>query len=55
MWEVGPLYYTFPGYKEIIEATNQPIRKRIDRLYEVLEELENAAIERYNPNDWQPE
>ena len=49
------LYYTFSPYKEIMEATHQPTEKRIDRLYAVTKEQENSAIERYNPNDWQPE
>lgn len=56
MWEIGPIFYTFPGYKEIIEATEQPIRMRIDRLYdEITEEQEDAVIKGYNPKDWQPQ
>ncbi len=55
MWEIGPLYYTFSPYKEIMEATHQTIKTRIDLLYGVTKEQENAAIERYNPSDWQPE
>jgi len=55
MWDIGPNFYTFPGYKEIVEAIDEPAEKRIDRLYEDLSwEQEKAAILGADEKVWYP-
>lgn len=44
MWDIGPNFYFFPGYKEIVEATTEDENVRIDRLYnDVTEEQDHEA------------
>jgi hypothetical protein len=45
MWEIGPDFYTFSGYKEIAEATWQNQTERIDCFYHgVTDEQDKAAM-----------
>ena len=55
MWDIGPNFYTFPGYKEIAEATADPESLRIDRLYDdITEEQDKAATEGADETAWNP-
>jgi hypothetical protein len=54
LWEMGPKFYTFSGYKEIIENTKQSMPNRIERLYdEITEAEEEKAIKGFNEKDWE--
>lgn len=44
MWASGPAFYTYPGFKEIIEASYLPDMERVDNLYEVTDEQNMEAM-----------
>ncbi|MFA5983579.1 MAG: hypothetical protein WC782_06155 [Methylococcaceae bacterium] len=44
MWEIGPDFFTFPGFKEIVEDTTKPEMQRIDAFYQVPDKLDKAAM-----------
>lgn len=44
MWEIGPDFFTFPGFKEIAEDYSKTEQQRIDAFYQVPDELDKAAM-----------
>ncbi|PPD18745.1 MAG: hypothetical protein CTY18_10725 [Methylomonas sp.] len=44
MWEIGPDFFTFPGFKDIAEESSKPEQQRIDAFYQVPAELDKAAM-----------
>jgi len=54
LWEIGPKFYAFKGYKDIIENTQQSTRTKIQQLYdEITEAQEEKAIKGFNEQDWE--
>lgn len=52
MWEIGPDFFTFPGFKEIVEYNNGPESQRIDALYQVPDKQDKAAMFGSDWNLW---
>jgi hypothetical protein len=52
MWEIGPDFFTFPGFKDIMADTAKPEKQRIDALYQVPDELDKAAMFGSNWKMW---
>lgn len=44
MWEIGPDFFTFPGFKEIVEDRKQSKQDRVEALYHVPDKLDKAAM-----------
>jgi hypothetical protein len=46
MWEIGPDFYTFPGYKAIVEDQQKSEIQRVDSLYTAIsnEQHRNAML-----------
>ncbi|MFW5443508.1 MAG: hypothetical protein ACKE51_04275, partial [Methylococcaceae bacterium] len=43
MWDIGPGFYHFPGYKDIAEATDDLESNRIDRFYDDISDEQDKA------------
>jgi hypothetical protein len=56
MWDIGPGFFYFPGYKEIAEAIDQPEADRINRFYDdITDEQDKAATLGADENAWNPD
>ncbi len=52
MWQLGPDFYDFPGFKEIINADQTTETERIDKLYQVNSTQWDNAMQNSHPHYW---
>lgn len=55
MWKIGPNFHHFPGFREIVNATDQPASLRIEHFYQVSDEEGADAVLGADDRYWFPE